>query len=407
MSDPLHDIIQLWETQHIDPPGNAMAAARFMTLDNATVRAWAALTTAAYELRFGDRIRAEELLETARDQLPAPHTPQEHRCAWLTNASWGYLLLRGQEVYPALKHISALQLNSNPAIQPADWCMLHTILHFIYKRLGDFETSLQQIYTALHLALQHQLHAIEPVVRINLAALLMEVEDWAAAAEQLVSADQLAGRMHNHALVQRIRINRAVCAHRVNDLSTAQTLTRECLAYSGLDEGSMTELWINAAQVCLALKDQVGAEQSLERVLQSSQSQRNARLDTAVAHVLGQVHMGAARWDQAHAALDKSAALARAHDELRISALHVILQALAQVHAQRGDFKNAYLVAQEHHEVYKGFMAYRIKNAKLTLAVQAQEEPLGKLQYLSEVHAMQVQQQLLQIAQLKQKAGFM
>jgi hypothetical protein len=401
MSEPLQNIIQLWETQHIDPPGNASAAAAQLTAAQPAVRAWAALTTAAYELRFGDLTRAEELLEIARDHLVDPQTSEEQRCLWLADASWGYLLLRRGQLTQALKHISALQLVSNLSVTPADWCMLHTTLHFIYKRLGDFETSLRQIYSALELAERHDLRVLDPIVRVNLAAMFIGVEDWVAAAEQLSRAEKLATNMDNPALMQRIRINRAITAQRVGDLPGAQTLTRECLTYSGLDRGSLTELWLNAVNVSVALNDLPAAEQALEKAREHAQNLGQKRIRTAVLHAQGCVERAAGQLPAALSTLQQALAAALDDDELRLAMRPTILRDLAAVHAAQNDYQAAYQTACQHHEAYNAFMAYRLKNTKLTLAAQAEirrltseRDQARKLQLLSEAHTDELEQKL-------------
>lgn len=408
----LESAIALWETQHIDPPGNASKAASLMTSSQTAVRAWAALTTAAYELRFGDVERAAELLETARDHLVDPQTTAEQRCLWLTDASWGYLLLRRGQLPQALKHISSLQLVSNTAITPADWCMLHTTLHFIYKRLGDFETSLRQIYSSLELVERHELRILDPIVRLNLAAMFIGVEDWVSAAEQLARADKLAANMSNHALTQRIRINRAITAQQIGDLPGAQTLTRECLTYSGVDKGSLTELWINAVNVSIALKDQSAAEQALEKAQQCASELSQARYTASVTLARGRVHAAGKRFEAAEQALKQALSLVMADSELKLSMRPGILRALADVQAQRGDYKVAYTTLSQHHEAHNEFMAYRVKNTKLTLAAHAEirrltseRDQARKLQQLSESHTAQLQQQLAQIERLERQVG--
>jgi tetratricopeptide (TPR) repeat protein len=412
MPEPLQKIITLWETQHIDPPGNASSAASMMTSPLPAVRAWAALTTAAYELRFGDLQRAEELLETARDHLVDPHTADEQRCLWLTDASWGYLLLRRGQLAAALKHISALQLVSNPAIMSADWCMLHTTLHFIYKRQGNFETSLRQIYSALELVERHELRMLDPIVRLNLAAMFIGVEDWVSAAEQLARADKLAAGMANHALTQRIRINRAITAQQIGDLPSAQTLTRECLTYSGLDEGSLTELWINAVNVSLALKDQNAAELALDKAVSCARQLGQARHTAGVTQAQGRVHAAAGRYGPAEKSLREALGLAQSDDELRLAMQPAILRTLAEVQALAGDHKAAYATLTLHQEAYNEFMAYRLKNTKLTLAAHAEirrltseRDQARKLQQLSESHAAQLQQKLQEIEHLRRQVG--
>jgi tetratricopeptide (TPR) repeat protein len=408
----LNSVISLWDHQHIDPPGNAAKSASFLTACDPAVRAWAALTTAAYELRFGDLERAAELLETARDQLVEPRNEQDERCLWLTDASWGYLLLRRGQVALALKHISALQLASNPHVLPADWCMLHTTLHFIYKRQGEFETSLRQIYAALELVEKHALRIMDPIVRLNLAALFMSIEDWAGAAEQLTRADKMAASMSNHALTQRIRINRAITAQRVGDLAGAQTLTRECLTYSGLDQGSLAELWINAVHVSLALKEQTAAEEALKHASEQAERLGPKRYSTFVSNAAGKVHIAAGRFKEAEEALLPGLQLALADDELRLSMRPAILRVLAQAQAGQGDHQAAYATLALHLEAHNEFMAYRIKNTKLTLAAQAEirrltveRDQARKLQQLSEAHAAQLRQQLAEFEHLRVQSG--
>jgi hypothetical protein len=401
MSDLLQTVINLWDTQHIDPPANAAQAASYMMSSQPAVLAWAALTTAAYELRFGDMTRAEELLETTRDHLVDAQSDAEQRCLWLSDASWGYLLLRRGQTSQALKHISALQLVNNLSITPADWCMLHTTLHFIYKRLGDFETSLRQIYSALELVERHDLRVLDPIVRVNLAAMFIGVEDWVAAAEQLTRAEKLAANMANPALMQRIRINRAITAQRVGDLPGAQMLTRECLTYSGLDPGSLTELWLNAVSVSLALEDLNAAQHALGQVREHAQTLQQNRMRTAVLHAQGRVEHFSGALEAAAATLQQALALAQEDDEVRLAMRPAILRDLAQVNAAQGNYRGAYETALDYQEAHSAFMAYRLKNTKLTLAAQAEirrltseRDQARQLQRLSEEHARELQQQL-------------
>jgi hypothetical protein len=313
------------------------------------------------------------------------------------------LLLRRGQLAPALKHISALQLVNNLNVTPADWCMLHTTLHFIYKRLGDFETSLRQIYSALELVERHDLRVLDPIVRVNLAAMFIGVEDWVSAAEQLTRAEKLAAHMDNHALTQRIRINRAITAQRVGDLAGAQMLTRECLTYSGLDSGSLTELWINAVNVNLALDDQTAAQHALDQARAHAKTLGQKRMRTAVLHAQGRLEHAAGQWQAAHATLQAALAVALEDDELRLAMRPAILRDLAAVFAAQGDYQAAYETAGLHQEAYNAFMAYRLKNTKLTLAAQAEirrltseRDQARKLQQLSESHAAELQQKLAQ-----------
>jgi hypothetical protein len=124
------------------------------------------------------------------------------------------------------------------------------------------------------------------------------------------------------------------------------------------------------------------------------------------------VHAAGKRFEAAEQALKEALTLVLADSELKLSMRPAILRALADAQAQRGDYEVAYTTLSQHHDAHNEFMAYRVKNTKLTLAAQAEirrltseRDQARKLQQLSEMHAAQLQQQLTQIERLQQQVG--